>query len=138
ARRPARCRRPRPRRTMTPDLDRPLGAPLAGVRVLDLSQVIAGPLCGRVLADLGADVIKIEAPHGDRTREVLPLVNGQSLYYAHMNAGKRGVGVDLRTEAGAAVVAQLAEHADAFVENFRPGVLARRGLGPDDLLARIP
>jgi crotonobetainyl-CoA:carnitine CoA-transferase CaiB-like acyl-CoA transferase len=106
--------------------------------VLDLSQVIAGPLCGRVLADLGADVIKIEAPHGDRTREVLPLVNGQSLYYTHMNAGKRGVGVDLRTEAGAAVVAQLAEHADAFVENFRPGVLGRRGLGPDDLLARNP
>jgi crotonobetainyl-CoA:carnitine CoA-transferase CaiB-like acyl-CoA transferase len=116
----------------------PLGAPLAGVRVLDLSQVLAGPVCGRILADLGADVLKIEAPHGDRTREVLPLVNGQSLYYTHANAGTRGVGVDLRTEAGAAVVAQLAEHADVFIENFRPGVLAHRGLGPDDLLARNP
>jgi CoA:oxalate CoA-transferase len=122
----------------TSPLGPPLGAPLAGVRVLDLSQVIAGPLCGRVLADLGADVIKIEAPHGDRTREVLPLVNGQSQYYTHMNAGKRGVGVDLRTDAGAALVARLAEHADVFVENFRPGVLARLGLGPDDLLARNP
>ena len=117
---------------------KPLGAPLAGVRVLDLSQVIAGPLCGRVLADLGADVIKIEAPTGDRTREVLPLVNGQSLYYTHMNAGKRGVGVDVRTDVGAVVVARLAEHADVFVENFRPGVLARRGLGAEDLLARNP
>ena len=116
----------------------PLGPPLAGVRVLDLSQVLAGPVCGRILADLGADVIKIEAPHGDRTREVLPLVNGQSLYYTHANAGKRGVGVDLRTEAGAALVARLAEHADVFIENFRPGVLARRGLGADDLLARNP
>ena len=125
---------------MTATDDRPseIGAPLAGVRVLDLSQVLAGPVCGRILADLGADVIKIEAPHGDRTREVLPHVNGQSLYYTHANAGKRGVGVDLRTEAGAAVVAQLAAHADVFIENFRPGVLARRGLGPHDLLARNP
>ena len=113
-------------------------APLAGVRVLDLSQVIAGPLCGRVLADLGADVIKIESPDGDRTREVLPLVNEQSLYFTHANAGKRGVGVDLRTADGAALVARLAEHADVFIENFRPGVLARRGLGVDDLLARNP
>jgi CoA:oxalate CoA-transferase len=116
----------------------PLGPPLAGVRVLDLSQVLAGPVCGRILADLGADVIKIEAPHGDRTREVLPHVNGQSLYYTHANAGKRGVGVDLRTEAGAALVARLAEQADVFIENFRPGVLARRGLGADGLLARNP
>jgi len=115
-----------------------LGPPLTGVRALDLSQVLAGPVCGRILADLGADVIKIEAPHGDRTREVLPLVNGQSLYYTHANAGKRGVGVDLRTEAGAALVARLAELADVFIENFRPGVLARRGLGADDLLARNP
>jgi crotonobetainyl-CoA:carnitine CoA-transferase CaiB-like acyl-CoA transferase len=116
----------------------PLGPPLAGVRVLDLSQVLAGPVCGRILADLGADVIKIEAPHGDRTREVLPHVNGQSLYYTHANAGKRGVGIDLRTDAGASLVGQLAEHADVFVENFRPGVLARRGLGADDLLERNP
>jgi CoA:oxalate CoA-transferase len=115
-----------------------LGAPLAGVRVLDLSQVIAGPLCGRMLADLGADVLKIESPDGDRTREVLPLVNGQSLYYTHANAGKRGVGIDLRTDDGAALVARLAERADVFIENFRPGVLARRGLGAEDLRARNP
>jgi crotonobetainyl-CoA:carnitine CoA-transferase CaiB-like acyl-CoA transferase len=65
-------------------------------------------------------------------------VNGQSLYYTHANAGKRGVGVDLRTEAGAELVARLADEADVFIENFRPGVLARRGLGPDDLRARNP
>jgi CoA:oxalate CoA-transferase len=115
-----------------------LGAPLAGIRVLDLSQVISGPLCGRLLADMGADVVKIESPALDRTREVLPEVNGQSLYYGQMNAGKRGVGIDLRTDDGAALVRQLAEQVDVFVENFRPGVLARRGLGADDLLARNP
>jgi len=90
-----------------------LGPPLAGVRVLDLSQVISGPLCGRLLADMGADVVKIESPDLDRTREVLPEVNGQSLYYDHMNAGKRGIGVDLRTADGAALVGRLAERVPA-------------------------
>ena len=115
-----------------------LGPPLAGVRVLDLSQVISGPLCGRLLADMGADVVKIESPDLDRTREVLPEVNGQSLYYGHMNAGKRGIGIDLRTAEGAALVGRLAERVDVLIENFRPGVLARRGLGADALLARNP
>ncbi|GMU79523.1 MAG: hypothetical protein AMXMBFR46_23130 [Acidimicrobiia bacterium] len=111
---------------------------IEGVRVLDLSQVVAGPLCGRILADMGADVIKVEAPSLDRTREVLPEVNGQSLYFDHMNAGKRGVGIDLRSADGAELLARLAERCDVLIENFRPGVLARRGLGPDDLLGRNP
>ena len=115
-----------------------LGPPLAGVRVLDLSQVVAGPLCGRMLADMGADVVKVEYPDLDRTREVLPEVDGQSLYFTHLNAGKRGIGVDLRTDEGAALVGRLAEHVDVLIENFRPGVLARRGLGANDLLARLP
>ena len=112
--------------------------PLAGVRVLDLSQVVAGPLCGRMLADMGADVVKVEYPDLDRTREVLPEVDGQSLYFTHLNAGKRGIGVDLRTEEGVALVGRLAERVDVLIENFRPGVLARRGLGADDVLARNP
>ncbi|MFA5885044.1 MAG: CaiB/BaiF CoA-transferase family protein [Acidimicrobiia bacterium] len=112
--------------------------PLDGVRVLDLSQVVAGPLCGRVLADMGADVVKVEFPNLDRTREVLPEVNGQSLYFTHLNGGKRAIGIDLGTDEGAALVGRLAERVDVLIENFRPGVLARRGLGADDLLARNP
>jgi len=118
--------------------DAPLGAPLSGIRVLDLSQVVAGPLCGRVLADMGADVVKVEFPDLDRTREVLPEVNGQSLYFTHLNSGKRGIGIDLRTDDGVALVGRLAERADVLIENFRPGVLDRRGLGADALLARNP
>ena len=115
-----------------------LGAPLAGIRVLDCSQVVAGPMCGRLLADMGADVIKVEFPALDRTREVMPEVDGQSLYFTHLNAGKRGVGVDLTTDAGVNLLGRLAEQVDVLVENFRPGVLARRGLGADALLARNP
>jgi CoA:oxalate CoA-transferase len=115
-----------------------LGSPLEGVRVLDLSQVVAGPMCGRMLADMGADVIKVELPDLDRTREVMPDVDGQSLYFTHMNAGKRGIGVNLRAAAGAAVIERLARKVDVLIENFRPGVLARRGLGADALLAHHP
>ena len=115
-----------------------LPAPLAGVRVLDLSQVVSGPLCGRVLADLGADVVKVEAPAGDVSRTVAPKVGGKSLYFTHVNAGKRAVCIDLRSDTGAALVARLAERSDVLVENFRPGVLAKRGLGADTLLERNP
>ena len=71
-------------------------APLAGVRVIDLSRVVSGPLCGRMLADLGAEVVKIEPPEGDITRNVPPFVNGVSAYFAQMNAGKLNVSVDLK------------------------------------------
>jgi len=113
-----------------------LPRPLAGVRVLDLSRIVSGPVCGRILADLGADVVKIEPPTLDTTRMVAPASAGT--YFAQMNAGKRNVCVDIKHEAGARLVAELAEHADVLVENFRPGVLARRGLGPEELLRRNP
>jgi crotonobetainyl-CoA:carnitine CoA-transferase CaiB-like acyl-CoA transferase len=112
--------------------------PLAGTRVLDLSRMISGPLCGRLLADLGADVVKIEPPGGDPTRRVPPLVDGVSPYYAQANAGKRNVGIDLKAPDGAAVLARLATDADVLIENFRPGVLARYGLDAPTLLDTNP
>lgn len=115
-----------------------LPRPLEGVVVLDLSQIIAGPTCGRVLADLGADVIKVEAPTGDLCRIVPPEIDGIGALYAQLNAGKRHVAVDIRTDRGAALVASLAERADVLLENFRPGALAGRGLGYDALAARNP
>ncbi len=113
-----------------------LPRPLAGVRVLDLSRIVSGPMCGRILADLGADVVKIEPPTLDTTRMVAP--GSPGTYFAQMNAGKRNVCVDLKHPQGAQLVADLAARADVLVENFRPGVLARHGLGPDDLLRTNP
>ena len=112
--------------------------PLAGVRVIDLSRVVSGPLCARMLADLGADVVKIEPPEGDITRNVPPVIDGVSPYFAQMNAGKRNVCVDLRAPGGPEIVARLAAGADVLVENFRPGVLARFGLDAETLLAANP
>ena len=113
-------------------------APLAGVRVIDLSRVVSGPLCGRMLADLGAEVVKIEPPEGDITRNVPPFVNGVSAYFAQMNAGKLNVSVDLKAASGAGVIARLAAGADVLIENFRPGVLSRFGLDATTLLAANP
>jgi crotonobetainyl-CoA:carnitine CoA-transferase CaiB-like acyl-CoA transferase len=112
--------------------------PLAGTRVLDLSRMVSGPLCGRILADLGADVVKIEPPDGDRTRSVPPHIDGLSPYFAQMNAGKRSVCIDLKAAGGPELAARLAAGADVFVENFRPGVLARFGLDAATLLAANP
>ena len=105
----------------------PRGA-LAGIRVLDLSRMMSGPLCGRMLADLGAEVIKVEPPEGDATRGVPPLVGGFSPYYAQLNAGKRTVCLDLKAPGGPDIISRLAAASDVLVENFRPGVLARYGL----------
>lgn len=116
-------------------------APLAGVRVLDLSQVVSGPICGRMLADLGADVVKVEPPGGDIIRGLQPQGGGDDpigMYFTYVNAGKRDACIDLRVPEGADVVARLADASDVLLENFRPGVLDRRGLGADALLARNP
>ena len=102
--------------------------PLAGIRVLDFSRVIAGPLCGRLLADQGAEVIKIEPPAHDITRTAPPLIGGVSAYYTHVNAGKLGLCVDLEDSEACALMRRLAESADVVIENFRPGTLARYGL----------
>ena len=112
--------------------------PLAGVRVLDLSRAISGPYVGRMLSDLGAEVVKIEIPGADITQVFGPRSNGHSGLYVQMNVGKRNVSVDLGTEAGAAVLRDLAAHADVVIENFRPGTLDRLGVGWSALSAVNP
>jgi crotonobetainyl-CoA:carnitine CoA-transferase CaiB-like acyl-CoA transferase len=117
----------------------PARGPLAGVRVLDLSRVLAGPLCTMVLGDLGADVIKVERPGtGDDTRTWgPPWAQGpdgrESAYYLSVNRNKRSVAADLKTEDGRALVRSLARNADVVVENFAPGMLDAWGLGYAEL-----
>ena len=113
-------------------------SPLAGLRVLDLSRVLAGPFVGRILADLGAEVVKVEPPEGDLTRTFGQKIAGISGYFTQQNAGKRNVCVDLTAPGGPELVADLAAAADLVVENFRPGVLARFGLDYAALSARNP
>jgi crotonobetainyl-CoA:carnitine CoA-transferase CaiB-like acyl-CoA transferase len=116
----------------------PAGA-LSGLRVLDLSRVLAGPYVTMLLADLGADVLKVEHPTGDDTRAWgPPYFRGQSTYFLSVNRNKRSLVADLHDESDRARVLTLAEQADVVVENFRPGVAERLGLGYDDVTARNP
>lgn len=101
---------------------------LKGLRVVDFSIVMSGPMCTRMLADSGADVIKIEAPSGDVVRQRPPQIGGCSTYFASLNCGKRSIVLDLQTEEGKSLARQLAMEADVVVENFRPGVMKRLGL----------
>jgi len=112
--------------------------PLTGRRVLDLSQAIAGPYVGRILADLGADVVKVEWANGDVTNRFGPPTAGLTGLFHHMNAGKRGIGLDIKSPAAVDLIRRLAARADVVIENFRPGVLARAGLGYADLAASNP
>ncbi len=114
--------------------------PLAGLRVLDLSRILSGPFATMVFADLGADVIKLENPaRGDDTREWAPPYQGdQSAYFLSVNRNKRGIAVDLKSDAGREIGQRLADEADVLVENFRPGAAARLGLGYAELSARNP
>jgi crotonobetainyl-CoA:carnitine CoA-transferase CaiB-like acyl-CoA transferase len=112
--------------------------PLAGLKVLDFSRVLAGPFAGRMLADLGADVVKIEPPEGDVTRLWGRRVAGIAGYFAQQNAGKRDLCLDLSRPGAAEFVARLAEVADVVVENFRPGVMDRLGIGYEVLSAVNP
>jgi crotonobetainyl-CoA:carnitine CoA-transferase CaiB-like acyl-CoA transferase len=115
--------------------------PLAGVRVLDLATVIAGPGTARYLADYGADVLKVERPGvGDSTRGmgVPDPADGTSLYWRLVSRNKRCTTVDLKTDEGRATILRLVEDAHVLIENFRPGTLERLGLGPDVLLERNP
>jgi CoA:oxalate CoA-transferase len=100
----------------------------SGLTVLDFTTTIAGPHCTRLLADLGAEVIKIEAPEGDMMRSRPPLRNGASSYFGQLNAGKKSVVLDLKHETGVTAARQLAVGADILVENYRPGVMQRLGL----------
>ncbi|HMC42336.1 MAG TPA: CoA transferase [Acidimicrobiales bacterium] len=113
-------------------------APLQGIRVLDLSRVLSGPSCGKALGDLGADVIKVEPPEGDLTRTAQPRVGGIPVYFAQQNCGKRCVSVDLQTEEGRDIVLRLASRCDVVLENFRPGVTVRLGLGYQRVRALNP
>lgn len=114
--------------------------PLRGLRVADLSRVLAGPYCTLLLADLGADVVKVERPGtGDETRSWgPPFLGGEAAYYLAVNRGKRSIAVDLGADAGRALVQELCAGADVVVENFRPGGAARLGLGYEELRARNP
>ncbi len=112
--------------------------PLEGIRVIDLTSNMSGPLATMVLADQGADVVKIEPLTGDAIRSVGSGHSGMSAYFANVNRGKRSVAVDLRNPRGKALVERLVEGADVFVQNFRHGVADRLGLGPDALLAAHP
>jgi len=117
----------------------PAAGPLSGVLVLDLSRVLAGPFATMLMADLGARVIKIERPGaGDDSRSYGPFMGGRSLYFARVNRGKESVAADLRDPAGRALVRRIAGRAEVVVENFRPGVLDRLGLGAAGLLAAHP
>ena len=112
--------------------------PLSGVRVLDLTRVMSGPFCTMLLGDLGADVIKVEAPEGDQIRRAGATRNGLSWYFAQFNRNKRSLRLDLRQPAGRDVLTRLIERADVLVENFRPGVLARLGFDDARLRALRP
>ena len=123
---------------MTPN-NHPTG-PLSGVKVLDLTQIMAGPMCTMLLADMGANVIKIERPgSGDDTRRMGSRLTGDiAAGFLALNRNKRSIALDLRSEAGKAVFRRMAETADIVAENFRPGVMARLGLGYEALSAINP
>jgi formyl-CoA transferase len=117
---------------MTMDALPPL--PLAGIRVLDLSHALAGPYCTMLLGDLGADVIKVEPPRGDQSRQWgPPFINGESSYFLSVNRNKRSVVLDLKSESGLAAAEALAMACDVVVENFKPGTMERLGLGAEKL-----
>jgi crotonobetainyl-CoA:carnitine CoA-transferase CaiB-like acyl-CoA transferase len=112
--------------------------PLAGLRVLDLTRVLAGPLATQFLGDLGAEIIKVEPPAGDETRNFAPFVGGESHYFVGLNRGKQSLVLDLRQGEGVAILRRLAARADVLVENFRPGVMERLGLGAASLMEANP
>ena len=113
--------------------------PLQGIRVLDFTRVLAGPAASLALADLGAEIIKIEPPGtGDETRTFPPFRDGESHYYLSINRGKKSIVVDLKTEAGIDLVKELAAKCDIVIENYRPGVMQRLGLDYETLSAINP
>ena len=107
---------------------------LRDITVLDLTRVLAGPYCTMMLADFGANVIKIEVPgKGDDTRAFGPLKNGASMYYANVNRNKKGVTLNLKAPEGKQMFLEMVKKADVVVENYRPGVMDKLGLGYDVL-----
>lgn len=108
--------------------------PLSGVKVLDLTRVLAGPYSAMMLADMGADVIKIELPNkGDDSRQFAPFVNGESAYYMNLNRNKKGVTLNLKMPKGKEIFINMVKEADIVLENYRPGTMEKLGLGYEDL-----
>jgi CoA:oxalate CoA-transferase len=117
----------------------PVLGPLNGTLVVDLTRVLAGPFCTQVLADLGARVVKVEAPgRGDDARQIGPFLSGRSAYFMSLNRGKQSIALDLRDEADRRVFERLLARADVLVENFRPGAMDRLGYGWEALHGRYP
>jgi crotonobetainyl-CoA:carnitine CoA-transferase CaiB-like acyl-CoA transferase len=112
--------------------------PCAGLTVLDLSTMVSGPMGGQIFGDLGADVIKVEAIEGDTMRAVFPHHKGLGAFFSQYNRSKRSIAIDLKSEAGRAVAIELALKADLLIENFRPGVTERLGLGYETLREKNP
>jgi CoA:oxalate CoA-transferase len=112
--------------------------PLSGIRVLDFSSMMAGPYCSRWLADLGADVIKVEPPEGDYMRTTAPMREGHSAYFAHLNCGKRSIVLNLKRESSVAIACRLASRCDVLLEGSRPGAMARLGLDYQSLKRDCP
>lgn len=113
-------------------------APLSGIRVFDLTRVLAGPYCTALLADLGADIIKLEPPGGDEYRHIGPFVDGESALFNLVNRGKRSIVLDLKQADGRGLAKAIALSCDCVVENFRPGVAAKLGLDAATLRAEKP
>lgn len=112
---------------------------IAGLRVIDLSRVLGGPYCTQILADHGADVIKVEPPAGDETRDWgPPFHDDDAAYFIGTNRNKRSIGLDLASEGGRAVLMKMLEDADVLIENFKPGTLDKWGIGNDFLRAKFP
>src|SRR6266851_2602783 len=115
-----------------------MSGPLSGIRVVDFSRVLAGPLCARTLQDLGAEVIKVEPPSPDVSRFAFPSTDGMSGYYAQQNAGKRNVSINLNIPGAYELALKLCDTADIVVENFRAGTLGFFGLDYETLSKRNP
>jgi crotonobetainyl-CoA:carnitine CoA-transferase CaiB-like acyl-CoA transferase len=116
-----------------------MALPLEGVRVLDLTNVMAGPYCSMVLGDLGAEIIKIEAiPEGDTSRRFDPQINGESYCFAVLNRNKKSLALDLKEPRGKEIVMRLAEQSEIVLENFRPGVVKKLGIDYESMKARNP
>ena len=116
----------------------PTSRPLEGLRVLDCSRVLSGPIAGRMLHDLGAEVIKVEPPEGDLTRFAVPRAGITSAYFAQQNTGKRNISLDLHRPEAVDLLLRLGEHCDVVIENSRPGVMDRLGLGYAAFAERNP
>ncbi len=108
-----------------------MAGPLAGIKIVDLSQIVSGPMAAAMLADQGADVIKVESPGGDPVRVLGPRKGDLSAMFIAVNRGKRGLCIDLKTRGGRTILERLVAWGDVLIENFRPGTMERLGFGQE-------